>query len=89
MSLLTAMVELQVDNSCTATKTTFILAFGWLNTDIVLPGGDGELLSQGGVQLLGGGSSSKVVLAWIKEQIPSQVLWLAMPAIQKSRQYNS
>ena len=26
VSLLTAMVELQVDNSCTATKTTFILA---------------------------------------------------------------
>ena len=63
VSLLTVMVELQVDNSCTATKTTFILAFGWLNTDIVLPGGDGELLSQGGVQLLGGRSSSKVVLA--------------------------
>ena len=57
--------------------------------DIVLPGGDGELLSQGGVQLLGGRSSSKVVLAWIKEQIPIHVLWLALPAIQKLRQYNS
>ena len=83
------MVELQVDNSCTATKTTFILASGWLNTDIVLPGGDGKLLSQGGVQLLRGRSSSKVVLAWIKEQISIQVLWLAMPAIQKARQYDS
>ena len=47
--------------------------------DIVLPGGDGELLSQGGVQLLGGGSSSKVVLAWIKELQTDPVLglWIA------------
>ena len=29
--------------------------------NIVLPGGDGELLSQGGEQLLGGRSSPKVV----------------------------
>ena len=54
--------------------------------DIVLPGGDGELLSQGGVQLLGGRSSSKVVLAWIKEQISIQVLWLACNKIL--RQYD-